>query len=668
MGQRAEKRTGNRNETGGKAAGAVCAFLGVWACLESVKSGSAPALSNSALSVLLFALLMPVCLRAFREGAYPALTRLCGACGALFLGTAWFWGKQLDGNGNVDFLSAKTWLVPLAFAVSFGPVFSWLFSCGKKGGGQEDPARRGKSRAQGEKGFFLNDVWVRIGRRIVGHPIRFGAPGLFLAWLPVFLAVYPGFFAYDATDELNQVLSGEYVTRHPLIHVLLLGKTALWGEELTGSYNAGIAVYVLAQMAAMALLLSWAAGEIGTLCERSRWKSGIRAGTWLFFAFFPAISLYVLCTVKDTPYTAAMLAVILLLLRMEREPDRFWKDRKAQAGLAVALLCMALLRNNGFYIFLALIPILLVRAGRKRIRRMGCLLLLALLCYFGVNGGLKAALHPADTDVQETLTVPIQQLARVWKDSPETFSASDREALFEVLPAEALEYYTPKLSDPVKIGFDKEAFQENPGRYLGLWARIGLKAPFTYANAWLMTSYGFWYPDTVIDVYNGVRDYVDSSWFSFETEEPGVRNSLLPGLEEIYRKISLEIWVQRVPVLSMLFSPGFLCWVYVLGGTVPRFLPPVQNGCRFFASGFKLADCAAGAHLSGALRPDLLVRPAGAGGGMRRPGRGKRRGKESAGPSLSSCCQPLSKCAILLRIYRKNWKILSQKNGQEGWA
>lgn len=79
MGQRAEKRTGNRNETGGKVTGAVCAFLGVWACLESVKSGSAPALSNSALSVLLFALLMPVCLRAFREGAYPALTRLCGA-------------------------------------------------------------------------------------------------------------------------------------------------------------------------------------------------------------------------------------------------------------------------------------------------------------------------------------------------------------------------------------------------------------------------------------------------------------------------------------------------------------------------------------------------------------------------------------------------------------
>ena len=26
---------------------------------------------------------------------------------------------------------------------------------------------------------------------------------LFLCWLPVFLAVYPGFFAYDATEELQ---------------------------------------------------------------------------------------------------------------------------------------------------------------------------------------------------------------------------------------------------------------------------------------------------------------------------------------------------------------------------------------------------------------------------------------------------------------------------------
>ena len=140
---------------GGKAAGAVCAFLGVWACLESVKSGSAPALSNSALSVLLFALLMPVCLRAFREGAYPALTRLCGACGALFLGTAWFWGKQLDGNGNVDFLSAKTWLVPPGVCCVFWPCFLLALFLRKEGRGTGRSSSPGKKPGSGGKRFFL---------------------------------------------------------------------------------------------------------------------------------------------------------------------------------------------------------------------------------------------------------------------------------------------------------------------------------------------------------------------------------------------------------------------------------------------------------------------------------------------------------------------------------
>ena len=68
------------------------------------------------------------------------------------------------------------------------------------------------------------------------------ALALFLLWLPVFLAVYPGFFAYDATDEFNEVLTGEYVTRHPLLHVLMLGKTVTAFYDLTGSFNIGIAV------------------------------------------------------------------------------------------------------------------------------------------------------------------------------------------------------------------------------------------------------------------------------------------------------------------------------------------------------------------------------------------------------------------------------------------
>ena len=48
-----------------------------------------------------------------------------------------------------------------------------------------------------------------------------------------------------------------------------------------------------------------------------------------------------------------------------------------------------------------------------------------------------------------------------------------------------------------------EKYAQNPLDFWKLWISTGSKAPVSYINAWLMTSYGFWYPDTVIDVYEG---------------------------------------------------------------------------------------------------------------------------------------------------------------------
>lgn len=191
---------------------------------------------------------------------------------------------------------------------------------------------------------------------------------------------------------------------------------------------------------------------------------------------------------------------------------------------------------------------------------------LALVLRSGLNWGLELTLQPVSTDVQETLTVPIQQLARTWRYSPEVFGEEERQALFEILPEEVLERYNPKLSDLVKIDFQTERYEENPGRYQRLWLKTGLKAPLTYMNAWLMTSYGFWYPFTVIDVYNGTRFYAESSYFSCETEAPGWRHSFFPALEKVYQEISWGDRVHRLPVISWLFSPGFLCWCYVFTG------------------------------------------------------------------------------------------------------
>lgn len=486
----------------------------------------------------------------------------CALLGGLFFGVTYHWGRQLDAQGYVNFAALSTWLWILGTAAAVTPVLAWLF--GKKpklqkGCGSFACANAAvwKNDKAGEEQGAVKSAGLTVRCRWL-----LTALGLFLAWLPVFAAVYPGFFAYDATDELQEVLTGQYVTRHPLLHVQLLGKTVSGIGRLSGSYNAGIAVYVLVQMMVMALLLSWVL-QCGRRFGAGRLWYGV---SFLFLALFPVIPMYVMCTSKDILYTAGMLAAIALLGLMRAEPEECCRDIKKWIGLGAALFVMAVFRNNGFYVFLVMIPVLCMLAQKKYRRRMLAVIVLVLAARAGMNCGLNAVLKPVSTDVQETFTVPIQQLARTWNYSPEVFEEADREALFEILPEEVLERYYPKLSDMVKIDFNAENYEKDPKRYQSLWLRTGAKAPLTYVNAWLMTSYGFWYPFTVIDVYNGTRYYEGSSYFSCETEAPGERRSFLPGLEKLYEEISWGSEIHRLPVVSWLFSPGFLCWVYVLAG------------------------------------------------------------------------------------------------------
>ena len=478
----------------------------------------------------------------------------CAGAGALFVSFCAQWGSQLDSSGNVDVRALSTWLLPLVSACVLTPVLAILFSWAGNGGGKSD--RKNPLREKWEKQRTV--VWWR--KQSFAKQTLLRAAGLFLCWLPVFLAVYPGFFAYDAAAELDEVVTGSYVTRHPLLHVLLLGKTVAKFQELTGSYNTGIVVYVTAQMIILALLFGWVLGKL------KKFGSGTVLGiiSFLFFGFFPVIPMYVLCTSKDTPYTAGMLVVLVLLTDLCREKRAFWKKRGKVFGLGAALFVMAVFRSNGVGVFLLMIPVLLWLAGKGFRRRMAALAAVVLAAYFGLQAGLDAALHPENTDAMEGFTVPIQQLTRAWNYNPEVFTEQDRTELFEIFSEEAMEMYNPKLSDLVKSRFSTKTFSEDPGKYAALWMRIGMRAPATYLNAWLMTSYGFWYPNT--DVYNGNLNYTESSYFSCETEAPGERHSYFPWLERQYEKISWEKEIHETPVISWLFSPGALCWVWMLGG------------------------------------------------------------------------------------------------------
>lgn len=443
---------------------------------------------------------------------------------------------------------------------------------------------------------------------------------LVLLILPVFLAEFPGFFVYDAHDELYEVLTRTFTAHHPLLHVLLLGRTIAFFHKFTGSWNAGIAVYIFLQMLVITAVFSLVLQMLRKFYVPRR----IRVICLLFLGLFPTVVMYVLCSAKDGLFSAFLLLLTVFLYLLYRDPEHFLQSRKKAAGFVLSALLMMLFRYNGFYSFLVFVPFGIIflprthsslkrpvpsggpseqrcpvssgdrspqrrpadsgepslqrrpalfrqhssRPSRSLRLRITAMLLLPVALFLAVNTGMTKILTGPDTkEYQEMLTVPISQLARAYNYQQDVFSKEDILLLHRYLPEENLNRYEPLCTDLLKVGFNNEAFSEDKSSFVKLWLRIGKKAPAVYVNAWLLTSYGYWYPYASLNVYAGRTVYTftydESSYFGYEVEKPGTRTSLIPAIDTFFRTISLTRSFQKIPVIRLFFAPAFWFFVFL---------------------------------------------------------------------------------------------------------
>lgn len=467
-------------------------------------------------------------------------------------------GQGLNKNGEIPVKNISSWVALAAlFLLTFYVLFWFLVK-----------VETGKiSFPVGE------DIQTDTAKekRILGikkeYLITWGA--FVLCYLPSLLAVYPGFFLYDAQDEYVEVATRTFTTHHPLLHVLTLGGTICGVHKITGSYNLGIFAYMLFQIVVIAACFTY----LLAFMKKKGMAKKYRIITFLYLAFFPANVMFVLCSAKDTLFAAMLLVCVLLCLDLfvYRNGENEKKNDKSLFLLIGFSTLTMLYRNNAVYAFVVFALFLLV-VKRKEAKKIVVFFAAAVILYFVVSKGMAAILHAPASGHQEILTVPIQQISRAYRADKSQFSEADTEKLFSYIPEEALNRYTPKLSDPVKVHFDNLAYEKDSKGFLDLWLKTFVRNPIGYANAWFMTSYGYWYPDAEVDVYEGhvvfTHSYENSSYFGFETELPGERNSKFPLLEKLFEEISLEDIVQEIPVISWMFSMGALFWLYVLGAVV----------------------------------------------------------------------------------------------------
>ncbi len=392
------------------------------------------------------------------------------------------------------------------------------------------------------------------------HLFLFVLAGMLLCYIPCFLAFFPANINYDIANQTRQAVTEVYSTNHPLLHTLFIKGCLEIGLALWNSYTNGFMVYAVLQTLLLTACFSYSFCCIVRLVPR---QTAFHWIVLLLFALYPTNHLFAITTTKDVLASGAFLVSLsALCMLLFNAPKPFCKSWTLYLLFVLSSILAMLLRNGVVYAYLAAALCILLFAQTLWVR----LLLPSLLSigmFFGASAALKAGLHAGGGNPAEMLAVPLQQIVNANIYHPECFT-QEEQALFDDL-IETKWRYLPQIVDPIKEFIDKDVLWENRDAYWKLYLSIGKKAPAAYLNAFLILNLGIWYPDEIThaDVHTDDQGYVHTSdWFYVWDEAPVSveKHSYLPAVEKLYEMFSMGNIHQKIPVISMLFSPGFICW------------------------------------------------------------------------------------------------------------
>ena len=385
----------------------------------------------------------------------------------------------------------------------------------------------------------------------------FGLSFLVIAavWAVFFLIFYPGIAGEDAFWQLAQGLGTEPLSNHhPVAHTLIISFLFRTGLALFGTANAAAAFLSVCQMILLDLCWSFAVSRL----YRLGFRPALWIGSLVFFALAPCNIIFAFSVHKDPWFAAAFTVFGAVLLEIVCDPDAGKARRVLRVVLlSISALGVGLLRSNGKFVLIVLLPFVLIRFLRSW-RAVWIVTAAAAVLSFVITGPVYNAAGVTPVDTVEYLSIPLQQIARVYTDGGSA-SAEDDGLIREVVPVEMIPaHYYPKISDNIKNLIrdqgDQELISENKLTYLGVWLRLLVRNPDAYIEAYVDQTVGFWYPDSA------GQPYLTKS----TPNDLGVESEpLLPaGFYSV-----LATWVdgiRAVPLLGFLYSNGLTAWLMIL--------------------------------------------------------------------------------------------------------
>jgi hypothetical protein len=417
--------------------------------------------------------------------------------------------------------------------------------------------------------------------------------GVILAgWLPWLLIHYPGSVDSDTITQLFQWLGlAQKVDHHPWFDTAIFGWFWDIGRAF-GDYNIGLFVFLLVQVVATALGMGVALTYLGRL--------GLpdlpRRVLTVFVAVFPTFAMSVAVMSKDSFAGIFWMPFFVLLVEALRTRGRvLCRPWVGLGAIGVAIPLVLARRPNVYVLILCVVVLLLIAAGRTRLRILaGTVLILAITSLLWPRVALPA-LGVEPGTATDTLSIPLQQTARTVRLHGKSIPPSERAAIDDVLRYQGLaEAYVPRRSDAIKGRWNEEATTEQKRAYARVWLAQLLRYPGTYLAATANNTYEYFAPVTRVNFQTDLSlgRYVDF-WLSRSLEgttreqiedvayglhPPAALNPVRLAVDEVTTTFttgnllaSKAFYCSWIPLLALGFAIRRRNWLLALA-TVPLFL------------------------------------------------------------------------------------------------
>ena len=308
---------------------------------------------------------------------------------------------------------------------------------------------------------------------------------IIVIWGIAYLAMFPGIYDYDSIDQTLQFLvTGNVSGHHPVLHSLLLSGFMKIGYVVFHSYEIGLGIFTLLQV----LFLAYAAMKVAWFLL----QKGYNRLFWFTMCFYLCFPLHYIMSVwdtKDSIFAGFFVLVSLSLIEMADRTSGFWDNRWNLVKFVLYVVLMCMFRNNGLYALILLIPICFF-CFKERRKATIILFMLSMLIYVSYQNILLPSLGVKSGNIREMMSIPCQQLAKVYVETPEAYTDEEKEALLELIPEKnIMDYqYRPMISDATKNYLNSEVLKSDLPKYGKLYVSIGLKSPRKYIEAFLQNS------------------------------------------------------------------------------------------------------------------------------------------------------------------------------------